>query len=106
MKKFYDRGEVHRALAIHAGVAVGQKQKGGAQALAAAAQQVAGDFADRLKSRRALPRKLLLDQDQVVTDQVENLFDGQKRDGRSSKEPVHMMRPARQSQRESVLRWT
>ena len=85
VKKFNHRGQVNRALAIHAGIAVGQEEERGTQAFASAAQQVAGDFADRLKSRRALSRKLLLDQDQVITDEVENVLNGQKRDGCSSR---------------------
>jgi hypothetical protein len=73
------------ALPVRAGIAVGKEQQGGSQALPSSAQKIAGDFTDRLEGSRALPGKLLLNQDQVIADQVEDFLDGQERDGRTSR---------------------
>jgi len=85
------------ALSIGAGITVGQEQQGGSQALASSAEKIAGDFADRLESSRALAGKLLFNQDQVIADEVEDFLDGQERDGRSSTRRYWAKRYARKS---------
>jgi hypothetical protein len=83
MKKFDDGGEADRSWAIFTGVRVREQKQRRAQAFAAAAKKIAGDFADRLIRGSALARKLLLDENQIVTNQIENFFNCQKRDGTS-----------------------
>src|SRR5262245_19695177 len=76
------------ALTIRTCVVVGEKEQRGTETLSSSAEEIAGDFADRLKRGSALAGKLLFDQDQVVADQVEDFLYGQKRDGRSSRRRV------------------
>jgi hypothetical protein len=61
----------------------GEKQKCGAQALPAAAKEIGGDFRDGRKGGFALPCKFLFDQNEVVTNQIKNLFDRQQGDSTS-----------------------
>ena len=88
MEEFNDGGKVNGALAICTRVAVGKQEQRRAEALSSPAQQIAGDFADRLERGSTLAGKLLFDQNQVVADEVEDFLDGQKRDGRSSRRRV------------------
>jgi hypothetical protein len=55
-----------------------KQQQGWAQSLASALQQVARDFRHRLDGRAVLERKLLLDLDQVVTNEIKNFLRRQK----------------------------
>src|SRR5882724_5018823 len=61
-------------------ITICQQQQCGAHALSPAAQQISRNFRHRLKRRRALPRKLLLHQQQVFAYQLKNLFCRQKGD--------------------------
>jgi hypothetical protein len=68
MKKFDDRSKSNRAAVFAACVVGGKKQKRWPQPLPSAAQQIRGDFRDSRKRRVALPRELLLDLNEVVSD--------------------------------------
>jgi len=83
VKKFDYGGEANCSRTIFTGVSVGKQEQRGTQALAASAKEIAGDFADRLVSGRALAGELLFDENEVVANQIENFFDRQKRDGTS-----------------------
>jgi len=83
VKKFDHRGKANGARTIFASVGVGEQEQRGAQALAASAKKIAGDFADWLVGRGTLARQFLFDQDQIVANQVEDFFNRQKRDGTS-----------------------
>ena len=56
----------------------GQQQQRGPQAFAASSQQVTGNLRDRLDGRAVLQRKLLLDFDQVLANQVKDFLGRQK----------------------------
>src|SRR5229473_1970143 len=65
--------QANRALAVaSARVARGKQQERRAQTFAAAAQEIAGDFGNRLERSGSLPRQLLLHQNKVVPDEVKN----------------------------------
>ena len=81
VEKFDDRGEANGAAIRAAGIACGKEQQRGAQALPSAAQQIRGDFRNRRKGGFALPREFLFDQNEVVADEIKNLFDRQQSDG-------------------------
>jgi len=85
VQEFYDRSQADRTTIGAACVARREKQERGAQALPAASEQVRRDFRNRRKSSVALPRELFLDQNEIVADQIKNLFDRQQRDGISPK---------------------
>jgi len=67
-------GQADSAAILAASVACGKKQKGGTHALPSPAQQIRGDFRDGWKSGIALPRELFLNQDEIVADEIKNLF--------------------------------
>lgn len=85
MQEFNDSSQADGAAIGAACMARGEKQERGAQALSPAAEQVGRDFRNRRKSSFALPRELFLDQNEIVADQIKNLFDRQQRDGVSPK---------------------
>jgi hypothetical protein len=55
-----------------------KQQQGRAQPLASAFQQVARDFRHWLNGRAVLERKLLLDLNQVIANEIENFLRRQK----------------------------
>lgn len=66
------------AVRIPAGsVTMAQEQQSRPEALPSPAQQVAGDFGNRLIGCRTLARKFLFDKDQVFPHQLKNLLDRQ-----------------------------
>src|ERR1700745_1877385 len=83
VEKFDYGGEAKWPGAIFSRISVSEQEQRGTQAFAASAEEVAGDFADRLIGRGTLARELLFDEDQVVANQIENFFNRQKRDGTS-----------------------
>jgi hypothetical protein len=85
VKELYDRSQADRTAIGAACVARREKQKCGAQALSAPAEQVGGDLRNWRKSSFALPREFFLDQREIVADQIKNPFDRQQRDGESPK---------------------
>lgn len=85
MQEFYDSCQTDRAAIGAACVARRKKQERGAQALSSTAEQVRRDFRNGRKSSFALPREFFLDQNEIVADQIKNLFDRQQRDGVSPK---------------------
>jgi hypothetical protein len=85
VQEFYDGSQTDRAAIGASGMARREKQERGAQALSATAEQVRRNFRNGRKSSFALPRELFLDQNEIVADQIKNLFDRQQRDGVSPK---------------------
>ena len=80
VEEFDDGGELDGAagVAFASGcVAVGKKEQRGAEALPSPAEEIAGDFGDRLVGGGALAREFLLDLHEVFAHQLKNLFDGQ-----------------------------
>jgi len=85
VQEFYDGSQTDGAAIGAPCVARREKQECRTQALPAAAEQVRGDFRNRRKSSFTLPREFFLDQSEIVTDKIKNLFDRQQRDGVSPK---------------------
>jgi hypothetical protein len=85
MQEFHDSSQTDRTAIGAACVARREEQERGAQAFSATAEQVGSDFRNRRKSSVALPREFFLDQNEIVADQIKNLFDRQQRDGISPK---------------------
>jgi hypothetical protein len=56
---------------------VAQQQQCRAKALPSPAEEIAGDFGDRLEGTGALTREFLLDAEEVFADQVEDFFDSE-----------------------------
>jgi len=83
VQKFDDGSEANGAAIPAARVACGEEQESGAQALPSPAEQIRSDFRDSGEGRVALPGKLLFDQDEVVADEIKNLFGREQRDGLS-----------------------
>jgi hypothetical protein len=83
VQEFDYGGETNCAGTIFSSVGVGEQQQRGAQALAASTEKIAGDFAYRLVGGGALARELLFYENEVVANQIKNLFNRQKRDGTS-----------------------
>src|SRR5713226_1446639 len=83
VQKFYDGGEADGAAILAARVACGKEQQRGTHALPAPAQQILGDLSDGRKGGIALPRKLFLDQDEIVADKIKNFLCREQRDGKS-----------------------
>src|SRR5258708_40127841 len=81
MQKLDDGGKANGATVLAARVTRGKEQERGTHALPSPAQQILGDFRDGRKRGIALPPKLFLDQNEVVADQIKNLFSRQKRVG-------------------------
>src|SRR6266403_1739543 len=79
--QLHDRPEAHSAIPAIPRVARGQEQQRGPQALAASCQKVTGDLRHRLDRRAVLESELLLDFDQVLTNQVKDFLGRQKCDG-------------------------
>ena len=76
--QFDDGAQPDRALSPVSRVSRRKQQQGRAQSLASAPQQVTRDFRHRLDRRIVLERKLLLDLDQVVANEIENFLRRQK----------------------------
>src|SRR5205807_9982409 len=83
VQKLNNCGETDGAVIFAARVACGKKQESGTHALPASAQQIRSDFGNRRKSGFALPRKLFFDQEEVVANEIKNLFSREQRDGKS-----------------------
>jgi hypothetical protein len=83
VQKFDDRGKANSAAIFAARIACGKKQERGTQALPSPAQQIRGDFGDGRKGGIALPRELFFDQDEIVANEIKNLFSREQRDGKS-----------------------
>lgn len=83
VQEFDYGGEANGTGTIFSGVGVSEQEQRGTQALAASAEKIAGDFADRLIGSGALAREFLFDENEVVANQIENFFNRQKRDGTS-----------------------
>ena len=81
MQKLNDRRETDSAAIFAARVPCGKEQERGTHALSASAQQIRSDFGNRRKSGFALPRKLFFDQEEVVANEIKNLFSREQRDG-------------------------
>ncbi len=78
MNQLHDGPEAHSAIPAIPRVARGQEQQRGPQALAASRQKVTGDLRHRLDRRAVLESELLLDFDQVLTNQVKDFLGRQK----------------------------
>ena len=78
VNQFNDGAEPYRALSPVPGISGRKQKQRRTQALAAAAQQIAGNLRHRLNGRAILERELLLDLYQVLANQVENFLRGQK----------------------------
>jgi hypothetical protein len=76
--QFDDGTQSDRAASPVSRVSRGKQQQGRAQAFASAREQVARDFRHRLDRRAVLERKLLLDLDQVIANEIENFLRRQK----------------------------
>jgi hypothetical protein len=74
MQKLDDGGEADSAAIFAARVPGGKEQERGTHALPSSAQQILDDFRDGWEGSMALPRKLFLNQEEVVADQIKNLF--------------------------------
>jgi hypothetical protein len=83
VQKLNNGGEADGAAIFAARVACGKKQERGAHALPSPAQQIRGDFRDGREGGIALPRELLFDQNEIVADEIKNLFSREQRDGLS-----------------------
>jgi hypothetical protein len=83
VQQFDDGREANGAAVFAARVTRGKEQKRGAQALPSAAEQIRSDFRDSGKGCVALPRELFLDQNEIVADEIKNLFCREQRDGLS-----------------------
>src|SRR6202171_5181444 len=83
MQKFHDGGEADGAAILAARIACGKEQERGTHALPSPAQQIRSDFRDGRKGGIALSRELFLDQNEVVADEIKNLFSREQRDGKS-----------------------
>jgi len=83
VQKFDDRGETDGAAISAARITRGKKQERGTHALPTTAQQIGGNFGDRRKGGFGLPRKLFFDQEEVVADEIKNLFSRKQSDGKS-----------------------
>jgi len=78
MDQLNDGAQPDRAASAVSCIPRREQQEGGPQALASACEQVARDFRYRLDRRAVLERKLLLDLDQVVANEIEYFFRRQK----------------------------
>src|SRR5258706_814505 len=83
MQKLDNGGKADSAAIFAARVTCGKKQERGTHALPSAAQQIRSDFRNGRKSGIALARKFFLNQEEVVADQIKNLFSRKQRDGKS-----------------------
>jgi hypothetical protein len=59
----------------------GQEKERRPQAFTAATQKIAGDLGNRLEGGTTLSRQLLFDEDEVISNEIENLPGGEQRDG-------------------------
>jgi hypothetical protein len=83
VQELNDGGEANGAAIFAARVVCRKEQERGAHALPSPAQQIRGDFRDSGEGCVALPRELFLDQDEIVADEIKNLFSREQRDGLS-----------------------
>jgi hypothetical protein len=82
VEKLDDGRESDGTVTGTAGVSRGEKKQCRAQAFSAAAEEVAGNFRHRLKSGRALSGQFLFDEDEIISDEIENFPGCEQRDGR------------------------
>jgi hypothetical protein len=78
MDQFDDGAQPDRAASPVPRISRRKQQQGRPKTLASAGKQVARDFRHRLDRRTVLQRKLLLDLDQVVANEIEYFFRRQK----------------------------
>jgi hypothetical protein len=83
VQKFDDGGEADGAAIFAARVACGKEQERGTHALPSSAQQIRGNFRDGRKGGITLSPELFLDQDEIVADEIKNLFSREQRDSKS-----------------------
>jgi len=82
VQKFDNGGEADGAAIFTARVACGKEQERGTHALSTTAEQIRSNFRHGRKGGIALPRELFLDQDEVVADEIKNLFSREQRDSK------------------------
>jgi hypothetical protein len=68
MEKLNDGCQADRAGAVRARIAIAKYEQRGAQAFAAATQEVAGYFRNWFECCSTLPRKFFFDEDEIVAD--------------------------------------
>jgi hypothetical protein len=73
-----DRAQPDRTPSPVSRVSRGKQQQGWAQPLSPACKQIVRDFRHRLDGRAVLERKLLLNLDQVIANEIENFLRRQK----------------------------
>jgi hypothetical protein len=78
MDQFDDGAQPDRAASPVSCVSRRKQQEGRPKALTSACQQVARNFRHRLDRRTVLERKLLLDLNQVIANEIEYFFRRQK----------------------------
>src|SRR5439155_20101163 len=83
VQKLHNGGEANRAAILVSRIARGQKQERWTHALPTPAEQIRSDLGDRWKCSFALARQFLFDQQEVVADQIKNLFSREQGDGES-----------------------
>jgi hypothetical protein len=81
VQKFDDRGQADGAAVFAARIICGKEQKRGTHALPSAAQQIRSNFRDSGEGCLTLAREFFLDQNEIVADEIENLFSRKQRDG-------------------------
>jgi hypothetical protein len=80
MKQLDDRCESNRSRTAPPSVRITKKQKRRAQALPSSAKKIARNFRNRLEGAGALSREFFLNQNQIVSHEIKNLFGSKKRD--------------------------
>jgi hypothetical protein len=80
VQKLDDCCEADSAAIFAARAACGKKQERGTHALPSPTQQIRGDFGDGRKSGITLPREFFLDQNEIVANEIKNLFSREQRD--------------------------
>jgi len=81
VQEFDYGGELDRARPAVSGVTCGEKEERGAEAFAATTQEIGGDFGDGLEGGGALSRQLVFYEDEIISDEIENLPGCEQRDG-------------------------
>jgi hypothetical protein len=81
VQEFDYGGELDCTRAAVTRVACGQKQERGAKAFATTTQEIGGDFGNRLEGGGALSRQFVFHEDEIISDEIENLPGCEQRDG-------------------------
>jgi len=89
-----DGGQADGAGAAIAAVTRREQEQSRAQALASAAEEIAGDFGNRLDGRTVLSGNFLFDEGKVVPDKVKKFSDGFDGEGRDD-DPLGLQTAAR-----------